>query len=47
MDLVTQALRGVGCRPTRLWVYNRLKRLFPFVYLPSTQPTLPDFPTEW
>lgn len=34
----TQAISGRGCRPTRRWVYNRLKEHLDYVYLPKTKP---------
>jgi SAM-dependent methyltransferase len=43
----SQAFEGRGCRPTRLWIFNRLKRLFPFVYVPRTQPSHNEFPLDW
>lgn len=43
----SQALDGVGSRPTRAWVFNRLRRLFPYAYVPSTQPSHEEFPTDW
>jgi FkbM family methyltransferase len=43
----SQATSGWGCRPTRNWVYNQLKRHFNFVYLPITQPNHEQFPTDW
>jgi hypothetical protein len=43
----SQALSGMGCRPSRLWVRRRLEELFPHVYLPLTQPSHPEFPTDW
>lgn len=43
----TQAISGRGCRPTRVWVYNRLKQSFDFVYLPITQPYHEEFPLDW
>jgi SAM-dependent methyltransferase len=43
-----QSFHGTGCRPTRLWVFNRLKALFPHVYVPATQPADPKtFPLDW
>jgi hypothetical protein len=33
--------------PTRRWVLQRLKSLFPFVYVPVSQPWLDSFPTNW
>ena len=44
---VSQALIGVGSRPTRSWVFNSLSRLFPYVYAPATQPSHEEFPTDW
>lgn len=43
----TQAANGLGCRPTRLLLFNALKRLFPHVYVPRTQPWHDEFPTNW
>lgn len=43
----TQALDGVGCRPTRQWVWDRLKELFEHVYLTTTQPWHEEFPIDW
>jgi SAM-dependent methyltransferase len=43
----TQSLTGTGCRPTRPWLFAELERLFPFVYLPRTQPAHPEFPINW
>ncbi len=43
----TQAYSGIGCRPTRPWVYNRLKKLFKYVYIPITQPNHEEFPIDW
>ena len=43
----TQALSGSGCRPTRRWVYNQLKKYFDFVYMPITQPNHEEFPIDW
>jgi hypothetical protein len=46
-ELFSQAVGGTGCRPTRTWIFNRLKALFPFVYVPVTQPNHEQFPVEW
>ncbi|MEQ9453119.1 MAG: methyltransferase domain-containing protein [Phycisphaeraceae bacterium] len=43
----SQAVSGLGCRPTRLWVLNRLRDLFPYAYTTRTQPNHPDFPRDW
>jgi SAM-dependent methyltransferase len=42
-----QAVSGIGCRPTRRWVMNRLREHMGYAYMPRTQPTHPDFPTDW
>lgn len=47
IDDPTQALEGIGCRPTRSWVFNTLKIYFPFVYLTRTQPWHKEFPVDW
>jgi SAM-dependent methyltransferase len=46
-DAFNQAVSGIGCRPTRLWVLNRLKSLLGYGYIPRTQPDHGDFPTDW
>jgi len=46
-DAFNQAVSGIGCRPTRLWVLNRLKSLLGWGYIPRTQPDHVDFPTDW
>jgi SAM-dependent methyltransferase len=46
-DYANQAVSGVGCRPTRLWVLNRLRMLLGHAYIPRTQPQHADFPTDW
>jgi hypothetical protein len=43
----TQALDGIGCRPTRRWVFEELKKYFPFVYNTLNQPAHEEFPLEW
>ncbi|MGC0389255.1 class I SAM-dependent methyltransferase [Bradyrhizobium sp. USDA 241] len=43
----TQAAHGLGCRPTRPWVFRSLRRLFEHVYVPRTQPWHEEFPTNW
>jgi hypothetical protein len=43
----TQSSTGRGCRPTRQWVFDALRALFPFVYLTKTQPAHPEFPVDW
>ena len=46
-DDPTQAVRGKGCRPTRKWVFDRLKAAFPFAYVTATQPWHEEFPLDW
>jgi hypothetical protein len=46
-EAFSQALSGIGCRPTRTWVFQKLQQLFPFVYVPLTQPDHEQFPTDW
>jgi len=46
-DAFNQAISGIGCRPTRLWILNRLKSLFGYGYIPRTQPDHVDFPADW
>lgn len=43
----TQAMSGKGCRPSRSWLYKKLKSLFPYVYVPIIQPRHKDFPLDW
>jgi FkbM family methyltransferase len=43
----TQSLTGTGCRPTRQWLFQELKRWFPHVYVTATQPDHPEFPLDW
>ena len=45
-DSFNQAVSGIGCRPTWLWVLNRLKALFGHGYIPRTQPDHVDFPAD-
>src|SRR5262245_57137930 len=42
-----QAVGGVGCRPTRLWVLEALRRHLGHAYATLTQPDHPDFETDW
>lgn len=43
----TQAVSGMGCRPTRGWVFAELQRHFAYVYIPKTQPNHREFPLDW
>jgi len=42
-----QAVSRFGCRPTRRWVMDALRRHFGHAYLTCTQPDHPDFQTDW
>jgi hypothetical protein len=46
-EFPTQALSGKGCRPTRPWVFAKLKSLFQHVYVTTTQPWHEEFPVNW
>lgn len=43
----SQSVSGVGCRPTRPWLFRRLSELFAHAYVPRTQPAHEDFPLDW
>lgn len=43
----SQARSGTGCRPTRPWILKQLSELFPYVYIPHTQPNHEEFPLDW
>jgi hypothetical protein len=43
----TQSYSGIGCRPTRTWLFNKLHQVFQYVYLPKTQPCHEEFPLDW
>lgn len=45
--IFSQALHGKGCRPTRQWIFEKLKLQYEYVYATKTQPRHPEFPTEW
>lgn len=47
VGLATQAFQSKGCRPTRPWIFARLKEHFEFVYMPKTQPCHEEFPLDW
>jgi phospholipid N-methyltransferase len=46
-NLFSQSVEGRGCRPGRVWLYNELKKRFPYVYIPLTQPLHEQFPIDW
>ena len=43
----TQSVRGVGCRPTRPWVFAELQKHFEHVYCTATQPNHEEFALDW
>lgn len=43
----TQGFYGIGCRPTRQWIWDVLISLFQYVYMPHTQPAHEEFPVDW
>ena len=43
----SQAWTGSGCRPTRSWVFARLRENFEHVYITLTQPWHEEFPIDW
>ena len=43
----TQAVSGMGCRPTRGRLQRELSRHVPYVYFPRTQPWHVEFPIDW
>ncbi|MBC7803168.1 MAG: class I SAM-dependent methyltransferase [Candidatus Parcubacteria bacterium] len=42
-----QAVQGIGCRPTRAWLMDRLRHHFGHAYTTRAQPAYPDFETDW
>lgn len=43
----SQSYSGAGCRPTRVWIMEELRKHFPFVYIPETQPNHEEYPLDW
>jgi SAM-dependent methyltransferase len=43
----SQARSGSGCRPTRPWLFARLRERFEHVYVTRTQPWHEEFPIDW
>jgi Methyltransferase domain len=43
----SQAVHGLGCRPTRTWVFDALRSVFRHVYVPIAQPNHEEFPIDW
>lgn len=46
-DIPSHSPTGAACRPGRKWIFSELKKHFPFVYMPYTQPNNRYFPTDW
>ncbi|MDQ6929850.1 MAG: GSCFA domain-containing protein [Candidatus Eremiobacteraeota bacterium] len=46
-DDYTQSVTGMGCRPGRAWVFEALRKYFPYVYETRTQPNHDEFPLDW
>ncbi len=46
-SIASQSFTGNGCRPTRRLVFEKLKELFEYVYIPRTQPNHEEFPLDW
>jgi SAM-dependent methyltransferase len=46
-SLQSQSITGTGCRPSRVWVMNRLREKMPHVYVTATQPRHSEFPLDW
>lgn len=44
---INQSFQGLGCRPTRKYVWDTLAKYFPKVYMPYTQPVSRDFPKDF
>lgn len=46
-DFACESATGMGCRPTRPWIFAELKKHFEYVYVPKTQPNHDEFPVDW
>lgn len=46
-EMFSQSVSGKGCRPGREWLFLELKKLFQYVYVPTTQPDHFEFPSNW
>ena len=42
-----QAVSGIGCRPTRAWIMQKLRQYFGHAYVSRTQPDYADFTPDW
>lgn len=45
--MATESIHGRGCRPTRSWVWEELRKNFAHVHVPATQPSHREFPRRW
>lgn len=46
-DVVNQASSHYGCRPTRPFIMDCLRRYYGHAYITKSQPRHPDFDTDW
>ncbi len=46
-ESLDQAIGVIGCRPTRPWLMQVLKKYYGYAYTTKTQPRHPDFDLEW
>lgn len=46
-DTIDQAINNIGCRPTRPWLYQKLKTYYGHSYITKTQPRHNDFDLDW
>lgn len=42
-----QSTAGLSCRPSRLWIIEKLKQYFGHGYISTTQPNHHEFPMNW
>jgi hypothetical protein len=42
-----QSYTGIGCRPTRRFIWKLIEKYFNYVYMPLSQPNHPDFPKQF
>jgi SAM-dependent methyltransferase len=47
IENATASFNGTGCRPTRQWILDELRKWFRHVYLPLSQPRHEEFPLDW
>jgi 2-polyprenyl-3-methyl-5-hydroxy-6-metoxy-1,4-benzoquinol methylase len=43
----SQAYHGIGCRPTRGYIFEELSKHFSYVYVTAEQPRHEQFPIDW